>query len=74
MSKYLIFTFSFFFNDEKITQNLHWHGDWKLFVIDVENVQNLHIDVHVNLKSNYWILWFFDDNDGNYYMAMAMTT
>ena len=74
MSKYFVFTSSFFCNDEKITQNLHWHGDWKFFVIDVENVQNLHVDVHVNLKSKYWILWFFDDNDGNDYMTMAMAT
>ena len=28
---------------------LHWHSDGEFFVIDTEDVQDLHIDVHMNL-------------------------
>ena len=35
---------------KEIATNSHGHCDWKLFVIDVENVQNLHVYVDVHLK------------------------
>ena len=31
---------------------LHWHGDGEFFVIDTEDVQNLHIDIDVHLLRN----------------------
>ena len=45
--------------------NSHWHCDWKLFVIDVEDVQNLHIYVHVHLK--VFRCELLEDIDGNDY-------
>ena len=44
---------------------LHWHCNWKLFIIDIENVENLHVYVDMHLKVLVFIFELFDD-DGDY--------